>query len=235
MYSKRKQYNSWGLSFCGDSNTNSSTTNMKQRVSWFRAFCEYIGVHRWARGVIILQLVLMVVLFLCEAIYYLVGSFRFRDEHVGVWHIIFLSLQVVLIVPYFLLYCTVSRWYNLWDITVRTSGRDVLELNITLPFVVAALTSVQIVALNYYGVVLDLAVIGPSMDTLVAYRQINYMAGICAAVCCYVTYRCTPAFTRKASDSRRWIVQSVNKPTLSGYNMNDARQYEDEASSNKRA
>lgn len=178
-------------------------------MSWMRSFFEYLGISRWPRGVIILLLVLMVVLFLCEAIYYLVGSFRFRDEHVGVWHICFLVLQLVLVGSYCLLYFIASRWYHLWDATVRATAHDIVELNITLPLLTAALSAIQITALAYLGVVLDLSIIGPSVQTLVTYRQVNFMAGVCAAVLCYVAYHCTPAFTRRAPDTRRWVIQGT--------------------------
>lgn len=183
--------------------------NRKNEMSWFRAFFEYLGISRWPRGVIILQLVCMVVLFLCEAIYYLVGSFRFRDEHVGAWHICFLVLQTLLVGSYLLLYFIASRWYHLWDATVRATAHDIIELNITLPVLTATLSAIQITALVYYGVVLDLSITGPHTQTLVAYRQVNFMAGVCAAILCYVAYHCTPAFTRKAPDVRRWVIQSA--------------------------
>ena len=203
-----------------DSNDNRRrrTIDYRQKnnsMSWFRAFFEYLGISRWPRGVIILQLVSMVVLFLCEAIYYLVGCFRFRDEHVGVWHICFLTMQIILVGSYMLLYFIASRWYHLWDATVRSTAHDIVELNITLPLLTATLSAIQITALGYLGVVLDLSIVGPHVNTLVVYRQVNFMCGICAAILCYVSYHCTPAFTRKAPDLRRWMVQGTGEiPTV---------------------
>lgn len=205
------RYNSWARWFCGGPDPNSV-----QRTSWSRAFCEYVGAHRWGRGVIIMLLVFMILLFLGEAIYYLVGSFRFRDEHAGVWHIIFLSFEALLVIPYFLLYFFVSRWYHLWDASMRTNQRDVLELNMTLPLVIASLVVLQVLYLQRYGVVMDLPILGPHVSNLVAYRRLNFMAGICAAVCCYVVYRATPAFTRKAPPSYRWTAQKCSSLASTG-------------------
>lgn len=153
-------------------------------------------------------LVLMIILFLGESIYYLVGSFRFRDEHVGVWHILFLSFEAILVIPYILLYFFISRWYHLWDASMRTSERDVLELNLALPTTVAILASLQVLSLHRYGITVELPILGPHASNLVAYRRLNYMAGLCAAVCCYVVFRCTPAFTRKSPTTYRWVAQN---------------------------
>lgn len=187
----------------------SSASDARRNMSWFRAFFEYLGISRWPRGVIIMQLVLMVVLFLCEGVYYLVGSFRFRDEHVGIWHICFLVMQLLLVGSYMFIYFVASRWYYLWDATVRTTAHDIVELNITIPLLTATLSAIQIIALYYLGVTLDLSIVGPHEQTLVAYRQVNFMCGICAAILCYVAYHCTPAFTRKAPSIQRWVVQSA--------------------------
>lgn len=165
-------------------------------------------------------LVFMILLFLAESIYYLVGSFRFRDEHAGVWNIIFLSFEGLLVIPYFVLYFFIGRWYNLWDASMRTNERDVLELNLTLPLVVGSLVALQVLYLERYGVVMDLPILGPHVSNLVGYRRLNYMAGICAAVCCYVAYRSAPAFTRKAPKCFRWTAQKCSPLALKGASSN---------------
>jgi hypothetical protein len=206
----KPQYNSWTRWFCGGPELYGSYSK-----SWAHSFCDYIGANRWGRGIIIMLLVLMIILFLCEAIYYLVGSFRFRDEHVGVWHILFLSFEALLVIPYILLYFFISRWYHLWDASMRTSERDVLELNLALPLTVAILVSLQVLSLQRYGITVELPILGPHAQNLVAYRRLNYMAGLCAAVCCYVVYRCVPVFTRKAPTTHRWVAQNIGSNTRS--------------------
>lgn len=163
------------------------------------------NVKSWARGYCILMILFMIALYLVESMYYMIGSYRFRDAHVGVWHMVFIAGQWIMGTIFLVPALVVSRWYNLWDKRLYNSRRDVAEIFGSLIIIVPVLTAIQVIDLARFGIIQDLDLHSAALPV---YRSTCFLGGTCSLVLLYVLFRCVPAFWRKAPQMAVYVVQN---------------------------
>lgn len=189
---------------------------MYRKLTWdqrLRAVVDYLGMRRWAWSVSMLLLMLMLVLYVLESVYYVVGSVRFRDSNFGVWNIAFLVLQLVLTTAYGLLVLCVSRWYDLWDRSVRSNGVSVTTIFFTMAIHVPFLCCIQLTNLVLYGVEQDVSISSP---TLPVYRTTCQICGATTCVLLYVIFRNIASFWRTSTESMKLAVVPHDCPRSAG-------------------